>query len=134
VIGAYVATAGTWTGRVDHSTIDRNAPDSIMSFNGASSLAPEAVVISATDTIVWANSGRFADTRNDSSLTIASCCIAGGWTGTGNIATDPLLDSDHRPQAGSPCIDGGVDAGVATDIAHDPRPQGSAVDIGAFEQ
>lgn len=46
---------------------------------------------------------------------------------------DPLLKSNLRLKVGSPAIDAGVDAGVSVDIDGDPRPFGSAPDIGADE-
>jgi hypothetical protein len=57
---------------------------------------------------------------------------------TGSVTDDPLLDADLVPGEGSPAIDAGVDpatAGVTltTDYNGDPRPQGDAYDIGAYE-
>jgi len=57
---------------------------------------------------------------------------------TGSVLTDPLLDVDYVPNAGSEAIEGGVDSatvGVAltTDFNGDARPQGDAYDIGAYE-
>jgi hypothetical protein len=59
-------------------------------------------------------------------------------TQTGSVAKDPLLDANYAPGAGSPAIDGGVDPAtvgvtVTTDYLGDPRPQGTAYDIGAYE-
>ncbi|MBA7612686.1 hypothetical protein ES703_19923 [subsurface metagenome] len=54
----------------------------------------------------------------------------------GSVLTDPLLDANYVPGAGSPAIDAGVDVsaeGVTTDYNGDPRPQGAACDIGAYE-
>jgi hypothetical protein len=46
---------------------------------------------------------------------------------------DPLLKSNLRLRTGSPAIDAGVNAGVTVDLDGDPRPMGSAPDIGADE-
>ena len=59
-------------------------------------------------------------------------------TETGSVLTDPLLDANYVPGAGSPAIDGGVDpttVGVTltTDYNGNPRPQGAAYDIGVYE-
>jgi hypothetical protein len=54
----------------------------------------------------------------------------------GSVSADPLLDANYVPGAGSPAIDAGVDVsaeGVTTDYNGDPRPQGAAYDIGAYE-
>jgi len=57
---------------------------------------------------------------------------------TGSILTDPLLDANYIPGPGSEAIDGGVDPStvgvtLTTDYNGDPRPQGAAYDIGAYE-
>jgi len=55
---------------------------------------------------------------------------------TGSVLADPLLDANYVPGAGSPAIDAGADVsaeGVTTDYNGDPRPQGAAYDIGAYE-
>ncbi|HEY3267528.1 MAG TPA: right-handed parallel beta-helix repeat-containing protein [Armatimonadota bacterium] len=59
---------------------------------------------------------------------------------TGAISLDPLFvdraGSDYRLQAGSPCIDAGNDAYIAStdrDYAGAPRIAGAHVDIGAYE-
>ncbi len=56
----------------------------------------------------------------------------------GSILSDPLLDADLVPGAGSEAIDGGVDPAtvgvtLTNDYNGDTRPKGAAYDIGAFE-
>ena len=53
---------------------------------------------------------------------------------SGDMFTD-LNAGDFTLAAGSPAIDGGVDNGMlpATDLAGNPRVQGDAVDVGAYE-
>jgi hypothetical protein len=55
---------------------------------------------------------------------------------------DPQFDSvnislnyyDFRLKSGSPAIDGGVNAGVSTDLDGKPRPSGTLPDLGCFEK
>jgi hypothetical protein len=59
-------------------------------------------------------------------------------TQAGSVTTDPLLDANYAPGAGSPAIDAGADpATVGVTVTADyngvARPQGTAYDIGAHE-
>ena len=71
--------------------------------------------------------------------TAVSCsCVQGGYAGTGNISTDPLLIDDSggsvQLRPGSPCVDAGIaDGAPTTDILGRPRPAGTGVDMGAYE-
>jgi hypothetical protein len=53
------------------------------------------------------------------------------------VNLDPLLsdpaNDEYRPLPGSPAIDAGMNAGVASDIEGTSRPQGTGFDIGAYE-
>ena len=69
---------------------------------------------------------------------ITYSCIQGGHDGTGNISSDPLLigtlGSNGHVRADSPCIDAGSATGApGTDARGVTRPQGSGVDMGAYE-
>jgi Protein of unknown function (DUF1565) len=65
--------------------------------------------------------------------------IEGGYTGTGNINTNPLFasTSNLELQGSSPCINAGSNAGLplgdTTDLAGYPRVMGTAVDMGVYE-
>jgi hypothetical protein len=55
-------------------------------------------------------------------------------TAAGNFSENPLLDGSGHLSPGSPCIDAGTATEApATDMDGEPRPNGSAVDVGADE-
>jgi predicted outer membrane repeat protein len=65
--------------------------------------------------------------------------VEGGYSGTGNINSDPLFvdatGGDYHLSEGSPCIDAGTSSGApADDIDGDIRPQAGGYDIGSDEQ
>ena len=65
--------------------------------------------------------------------------VRGGFPGIGNIDAEPLFvrpaAGDLHLRPGSPCRDAGVDTGalLATDLDGNPRIQGKAPDMGAYE-
>ena len=65
--------------------------------------------------------------------------VSGGFPGVGNINVDPQLtgynlNPDGHLLPGSPCRDAGTDDGApAIDLDGNVRPNGSAVDMGAYE-
>jgi len=93
--------------------------------------------------ILWDDTARnAAEIYNDatSARTVPYSIVAGGWTGTGNLGDDPLLDDDGRLTAGSPAIDAGKATGApAVDLDNLTRPQDgdadgtAAYDLGAYE-
>jgi len=96
--------------------------------------APNGTAALITNSLVWGNEGA---QLSGSALVATYCDIQGGWTGVGNIDSEPLLAADHHLQAGSPCIGTG-DPGYSTepneaDIDHEPRVVGGRIDVGADE-
>lgn len=74
----------------------------------------------------------------DGSVNVTYSCIQGGYPGTGNLNVPPLFvdptNGDFHLLDGSPCINSGTAAGAPKeDIDGNTRPQGSQVDMGAFE-
>ncbi|MBT6994694.1 MAG: hypothetical protein HN952_07065 [Candidatus Cloacimonetes bacterium] len=77
--------------------------------------------------IIWDNGYSICSHSYDLSINYSN--IEGGYTGEGNIATDPLFidieNGDLHLLADSPCIDAGIDVGLPY--------YGIAPDMGAFE-
>lgn len=90
--------------------------------------------VSVSNSILWANipNQAYMDTE---CLSIAYCCIQGGWDATGNVSDNPILadpdgpdgilgneDDDLCLTVGSPCIDAGnnsvVPPTLLTDLAN----------------
>lgn len=103
--------------------------------------------LTITNSIVWGNNIYLTD----SSLDISYSCIQDGINGIGkhateeityqnNIEDDPMFGNPYSGytydlKPGSPCINAGTSSGApSTDIVERPRPSGSGVDIGAYEQ
>ncbi len=82
------------------------------------------------------NSGSFAHSNNLYYMTGGAS--VGYALGSGEKTGNPLFanvgSKDFRLQAGSPAIDGGVNAGYPTDFDDQARTVGSAPDLGAFER
>ncbi len=56
------------------------------------------------------------------------------YSGTGNITSDPLLDSYGKLTSSSPCVDTGITNGAPTiDLEGETRPYGSGIDMGCYE-
>jgi predicted outer membrane repeat protein len=89
------------------------------------------------NSILYGDSG--GELYGVATATVTYSNVQGGWPGDGNIDADPLFVNaagrDLHLQLGSPCIDAGNNAAVSTSTDPDgnPRIQGVAVDMGAYE-
>ncbi|MFC1717980.1 PKD domain-containing protein, partial [Candidatus Poribacteria bacterium] len=93
--------------------------------------------------IVWGNTaGRNGPQiyTSSSSITVSYSDVQGGWTGTGNIDSDPLLvdvaNGDYHLADFSLCIGAGTNTGAPDKdiVGNDrPDPSGSDCDMGAYE-
>jgi hypothetical protein len=89
-----------------------------------------------TNCIVWGNSSGTQITGNG---TVSYSIVQGGYTGTGNLATNPLfvdtVNGDFSLTQCSPAINFGLDSvnNYSTDLAGNPRIYDSIIDIGAYE-
>ena len=94
-----------------------------------------------TNCILWGDSASSGSEIYNSNLSLPSVtysCVEGGYSGAGNISSDPLLVAGPSGKAriwpDSQCIDAGTSDGApSTDIRGVARPQGIRVDMGAYE-
>jgi hypothetical protein len=101
--------------------------------------------LSVRNCILWGNNNQFnLLAPHPTTSTVANSIVQGGWSGTGNLNTDPLFvnaaGGDFRLQACSPAIDAGNDSAnnTSTDLGGSPRKTdvylgGAQIDIGAYE-
>ncbi len=100
--------------------------------------------LAITNCILWGDTARtggaeiYLDNPAEESPTVSYSCVQGGYTGEGNIDSDPLfVDGDGGSlhlRSGSPCLDAGTATDApATDLQGNPRPAGDGVDMGACE-
>ncbi len=108
--------------------------------------------LSVTNCILWGNSATSgAEIYSSSSTSVVSySCVKGGYSGAGNISSDPgfanaadtvgldgrfgTRDDGLVLVALSPCADAGTASGApGIDIRGQARPQGGGVDMGAYE-
>lgn len=91
-----------------------------------------------TNSVLWGDSPNEMGTQNSASPVVTYCDVQGGYSGTGNKNTDPKYTSASSGNlillSTSPCIDAGTLAGAPSeDLAGVGRPQGSGIDLGAYE-
>jgi len=104
--------------------------------------SPELLVQLRNNIVVQADGRSYITEESDLSLVLGADNL---WSGNGagpagladNLDADPgfmnLEALDFRLLPGSPAIDAGIDTGLVWDLTGVLRPQGAAVDLGAFE-
>ncbi len=138
-------------------TISQNRTDNGGTITDARGAGIFCSTLSATviNTIIWGNTANgLPNTISGGSVSVSCSDIEGGWTGTGNISSDPQfvmpgywsnngtayigddywVPGDFHLQAISPCIDSGTSSSAPSiDTEGTPRPQGAGYDMGAYE-
>lgn len=89
-------------------------------------------ILTGVNNIIWGNSASSGSQIYLGASSTFNCTfsdVQGGWTGEGNIDSDPIFvdpsNDDYNLQASSPCIDAG-------DPTTPNDPDGTIADIGAF--
>jgi hypothetical protein len=91
------------------------------------------------NSILWGNTRRNEPEQIyncDGTISISYSDIEDGWSGTGNICSKPMFNSEYHLTIGSPCIDSGyIISSISEDIYGNPRPdsEGGKPDMGAEE-
>jgi hypothetical protein len=95
--------------------------------SGGGGLYDMGVTVTVTNSVFWENT--WQQIVKGDLATVTYCDVQNGFTGTGNIGTDPLFVNaaagDFHLQPTSPCINGG-------DPASPRDADGTAADMGAF--
>ncbi len=91
-------------------------------------IASHTIAISNTGGTVYEDYNLFFNT-----ITNTIGVTSGGHSLSGDPKFIDPLNSNYHLQFGSASIDHGVDTGLYTDLAGNPRPVGLGFDIGAYE-
>jgi hypothetical protein len=127
-----------------HCTISNNRAELWNSVNwGGGILCQGGSSPTMTNSIVWANTPTQWVLINSSTPLVTYSDIQGGFSGVGNIDSNPLFaeEEDYQLAINSPCIDTGNppptslsgNEHAALDYLEKSRPQGAGWDMGAYE-
>jgi hypothetical protein len=110
------------------SIVDNHAP-----VQGVGGIRNQGSNVTVSNTIIWNNTGAGGASGSTNQVTASTAVtwslVQGGFTGTGNVSSDPLFTNqaggDLTLTGGSPAIDAGnnslAGAGVTLDLARNPR-------------
>ena len=103
--------------------------------SGADYSVSQPIIINS---VLWGNTPEEINKDAYSTPTVSYCNVKGGYVGLGNFAAAPLfIDSengDYHLSLNSPCKDVGTALGAPNeDMDRNTRPQGSGIDVGAYE-
>ena len=120
-------------------TITGNTATNATGYTGGGILCAYNAFPIIANCILWADSpDEIYVEGTGATLAVTYSDIQGGYSGQGNINSDPLFvdssNGDYHIGSGSPCIDTGTSNGApVTDIEGNMRPYGTGIDIGAYE-
>lgn len=114
---------------VENNTIIYNS-----SAGSGSAISVQSTAVTALNNIIFGNNG----TQIVGGATVSYSCVGGGFSGTGNINANPLLDPlTFVPQPGAPVIDAGNPSAEYNDVDSSGSAQWPSLgawrnDMGAF--
>lgn len=124
---------------INGCTIAKNSADGGNNdFDGIGGIYCEEIGASITNSIIWNNSnGQIGSDKTASLPSVTYCSIEGGFTGSGNIAADPLFtgNGDYHITPESPCI-GSANATTSYifDLDNKTRADDGIYTMGAYEE
>jgi len=111
-----------------HSTFARNSAPV------GSAIAATTGSVTIDKSILWNSGVSELDVASGVSNTVSESIVRLGYTGMGNLASDPFLTEDGHLTLGSPAIDqGGILTTSLIDLDGEARPAGTTTDLGADE-
>ena len=130
----------------NHKGIDSNIVNCTFSDNfairGPAIYAGQDCNIAVTNSILWLYNSVIKPVYDPcDSVRLSFCCVKGGYSGQGNIDSEPNFADSYHLDTNSPCVNKGgisVDADMKinlpdTDFDGQPRILGCRIDIGADE-
>jgi hypothetical protein len=101
--GLWILSNGTHLIIIENNTIVNNH-----STLGGGGIRLWSAVAQITNNILWGNTANTAPQIQGNTGTVTYCCVQGGYTGSGNIDTDPqFYNSDFLLDVQSDCVDSG---------------------------
>lgn len=120
-------------------TITKNsAPGGNNDFEGIGGVYSEEIGPEIANSIIWGNAnGQIGADKDETYPAIKYSCIEGGYTGSGNIDSDPLFTggADYHITPDSPCLGTGNAENAPTyDLDNKVRAEDGIYTMGAYEE
>jgi gliding motility-associated-like protein len=151
-VGGGVYNNSTTTTMTNCTVYNNTAYGVVSSPNGGGGIRNSGGTLTIKNGIIWGNTSPVGPSiYSTATTTITYSTVQGGYTGTGNISTDPIFVNPSNPKGAdntwataddglmihctSPAKNTGTATGApATDIVGSARPNALLYDMGAYEQ